>query len=92
MRIGSGRAVGLVIVALAVAKVVDRAVPGAHVAVGLGLVASLVAIARAQGLTTALLRWPWSGLGGETLAMRTAHRFRRSIPPSLRFRRLPLPV
>jgi membrane protease YdiL (CAAX protease family) len=53
MRIGSARAVGLVIVALAVAKVVDRAVPGAHVAVGLGLIACLVAVARAQGLTTA---------------------------------------
>jgi membrane protease YdiL (CAAX protease family) len=53
MRIGSGRAVGLVIVALAVAKVVDRAVSGADVAVGLGLVACLVAIARGQGLTTA---------------------------------------
>src|SRR5215218_2220432 len=51
MRIGGGRAVGLVIVALAGAKVVDRAVPGAHVAVGLGLVVCLVAIARGQGLT-----------------------------------------
>ena len=55
MRIGTGRAVGLVIVALAVAKVVDRAVPGAGVAVGLGLVACLVAIARWRGLTTAAL-------------------------------------
>jgi uncharacterized protein len=53
MRVGSARAIGLVIVALAVAKGVDRAVPGAHVAVGLGLIACLVAIARAQGLTTA---------------------------------------
>ena len=63
MRIGSGRAVGLVIVALAVAKVVDRAVPGAGVAVGLGLVACLVAIARWQGLTTAdlgLARPTWA--------------------------------
>ena len=62
MRIGSGRAVGLVIVALAVAKVVDRAVPGAHVAVGLGLIACLVAVARAQGLTAAdlgLARSTW---------------------------------
>jgi membrane protease YdiL (CAAX protease family) len=62
MRIGSGRAVGLVIVALAVAKVVDRAVPGAHVAVGLGLIACLVAVARAQGLTAAdlgLARSSW---------------------------------
>jgi hypothetical protein len=62
MRIGSGRAVGLVIVALAVAKVVDRAVSGADVAVGLGLVACLVAIARGQGLTTADLGRPrWWG-------------------------------
>jgi uncharacterized protein len=53
MGVGSARAVGLVLVALAVAKGVDRAVPGAHVAVGLGLITCLVAIARAQGLTTA---------------------------------------
>jgi membrane protease YdiL (CAAX protease family) len=62
MRIGGGRAIGLVIVALAVAKVVDRAVPGADVAVGLGLVACLVAVARAQGLTAAdlgLARSTW---------------------------------
>ena len=62
MRIGSGRAVGLVILALAVAKAVDRAVPGAHVAVGLGLVACLVVIARAQGLAAAdlgLARSSW---------------------------------
>jgi membrane protease YdiL (CAAX protease family) len=63
MRVAIARAVGLVIVALAVAKGVDRAVPGAHVAVGLGLIACLVAIARAQGLTTADLglaqsSWP----------------------------------
>jgi CAAX protease family protein len=63
MRVGGGQAVGVVIVALAVAKGVDRAVPGAHVAVGLGLIACLVAIARAQGLTTADLglaqsSWP----------------------------------
>jgi membrane protease YdiL (CAAX protease family) len=61
VRVGSGRAVGLVIVALAVAKGVDRAVPGAHVAVGLGLIACLVAIARAQGLTTADLGLARSG-------------------------------
>jgi uncharacterized protein len=62
MRVGGGRAVGVVIVALAGAKVVDRAVPGADVAVGLGLVACLVAIARGQGLTTAdlgLARSSW---------------------------------
>jgi uncharacterized protein len=54
--------VGVVIVALAVAKVVDRAVPGADVAVGLGLVACLVAVARARGLTAAdlgLARSTW---------------------------------
>src|SRR5215208_1220931 len=34
MLVGGGRAVGLVIVALAGAKVVDRVVPGADVAIG----------------------------------------------------------
>jgi membrane protease YdiL (CAAX protease family) len=53
MPIGVGRTAGLVLVALAAAKVVDRAVPGAHLAVGLGLVACLVAIARGGGLTAA---------------------------------------
>ncbi|HEV2920084.1 MAG TPA: CPBP family intramembrane glutamic endopeptidase [Actinomycetota bacterium] len=57
---------GLVLAVLAVAMVVDRAVPGAHVAVGLGLAACLVVIARADGLTAADLglarsTWP-SGL------------------------------
>ena len=63
MRIGSGRAVGLVVLALAAAKVVDRAVPGVHVAVGLGLVGCLVVIARTQGLTAAdlgLARSSWA--------------------------------
>ena len=73
MRVESGRAVGLVIVALAVAKGVDRAIPGAHVAVGLGLIACLVAIARAQGLTTADLglarsSWPTGLRWGATAA------------------------
>jgi uncharacterized protein len=73
MRIGGGRAVGLVIVAMAVAKVVDRAVPGAHVAVGLGLVVCLVAVARAQGLTAADLglarsSWPTGLRWGATAA------------------------
>ena len=48
--------------ALAGAKVVDRVVPGADVAIGLGLVACLVAIARGQGLTAAdlgLARSTW---------------------------------
>jgi membrane protease YdiL (CAAX protease family) len=62
MRIGRGWTVGLALAALAVAKAVDRAVPGAHVAVGLGLVACLVAIARGQRLTAAdlgLTRSTW---------------------------------
>jgi hypothetical protein len=37
MRIGGRRTVGLVLVGLAAARVVDRAVPGSHLAVGLGL-------------------------------------------------------
>ena len=44
---------GLVLAVLAVARVVDAVVPGAHVVVGLGLTACLVAIARAEGLTAA---------------------------------------
>jgi uncharacterized protein len=58
---GVGR-LGLVLVVLAVAAVVDRAVPGVHVAVGLGLATCLVVIARAQGLTAAdlgLARSTW---------------------------------
>jgi uncharacterized protein len=70
---GGALAIGLVIVALAVAKGVDRAVPGAHVAVGLGLVACLVAVARAQGLTMADLglaqsSWPTGLRWGATAA------------------------
>jgi uncharacterized protein len=58
---GVGR-LGLALVVLAVAVVVDRAVPGVHVAVGLGLAACLVVIARAQGLAAAdlgLARSTW---------------------------------
>src|SRR5215218_10251030 len=58
---GVGR-LGLALVVLAVAVVVDRAVPGVHVAVGLGLATCLVVIARAQGLTAAdlgLARSTW---------------------------------
>jgi membrane protease YdiL (CAAX protease family) len=58
---GVGR-LGLVLVVLAVGVVVDRAVSGVHVAVGLGLAACLVVIARAQGLTAAdlgLARSTW---------------------------------
>src|SRR3954447_17969458 len=53
MHIGRGLAVGLVLAALAAAMVVDQAVSGTHVAVGLGLTACLVTIARAAGLTAA---------------------------------------
>jgi membrane protease YdiL (CAAX protease family) len=74
MRIGRGWTVGLALAALAVAKAVDRAVPGAHVAVGLGLVACLVAIARGQGLTAADLgltrsTWPAGLRWGATAAV-----------------------
>ena len=64
------RVVGLVLAALAAALVVDRAVGGAHLAVGLGLAACLLAVARAAGLTAADLglarsAWPaglrWGG-------------------------------
>jgi uncharacterized protein len=60
---GETRAVGLVLAALAVALVVERAVGGAHLAVGLGLAACLLAVARAAGLTAADLgrarsAWP----------------------------------
>jgi membrane protease YdiL (CAAX protease family) len=60
---GGGRTVGLVLTALTGALVVDRAVPDAHVAVGLGLAACLFLIAHAEGLTAADLglarsRWP----------------------------------
>jgi membrane protease YdiL (CAAX protease family) len=61
-----GVGVGLVLAVLAVAMVVDHAVSGAHLAVGLGLAACLVVIARANGLTAAdlgLARSTWrSGL------------------------------
>jgi membrane protease YdiL (CAAX protease family) len=57
------RTVGLVLAALAGASVVDRAVPDAHLAVGLGLAVCLFLIAGAEGLTSADLglarsRWP----------------------------------
>jgi membrane protease YdiL (CAAX protease family) len=54
----------LVLAALAAAMVVDRAVSGARLAVGLGLAACLVAIARTQGLAVAdlgLARSTWPG-------------------------------
>jgi uncharacterized protein len=52
---------GLVLAVLAVAMVADRAVPDAHVAVGLGVAAWLVAITRTQGFMAADL-----GLAGST--------------------------
>ena len=48
-----GRALALVLAALAAALAVDRNVSGAHLAVGLGLTACLLVIARAQGLAAA---------------------------------------
>jgi uncharacterized protein len=63
LRAGGARTAGIVLAALAVALVVDRAVAGAHVAVGLGLAACLLLIARACGLTPAdlgLSRATWS--------------------------------
>ena len=63
---------GLVLAVLAVATVVDHAVDGAHLAVGLGLTLGLVGIARVDGLTAAdlgLARSAWrSGLRWGTAA------------------------
>jgi uncharacterized protein len=62
MRPAGGWALGLALAVLAVGLVVDRAVAGAHVAIGLGLAACLVVIARACGLTAAdlgLARSTW---------------------------------
>jgi uncharacterized protein len=62
MNLEGSRAVGLVLAVLAAGLVVDRAVAGAHLAVGLGLTACLLAVARAGGLTPAdlgLARSTW---------------------------------
>jgi CAAX protease family protein len=74
-RISGTWAAGLVVVVLAVALAVERALGGAHLAVGLGLAACLVAVARAVGLTATDLglarpAWP-SGLrwGGAAAAL-----------------------
>lgn len=75
MHSGGGWTVALVLVALAVGKAVDRAVPGAHVAVGLALAGCLLVIARAAGLAAAGLglarsTWPaglWWGAAAATL-------------------------
>jgi uncharacterized protein len=64
MHPGGTRAVGLVLAALVAGVVVDRAVGGAHLAVGLVLAACLLAVARACGLTAAdlgLARSAWLG-------------------------------
>ena len=71
MRSGGVWTVGLVVAALAVALAVDRGF-GAHVAVGLGLAACLLVIARVRGLTAADLglarsTWP-AGLRWGTAA------------------------
>jgi uncharacterized protein len=55
MNLGGPRAVGLVLGGLAAGLVLDRAVAGVHVAVGLGLAAGLLVVARAAGLTAAEL-------------------------------------
>jgi membrane protease YdiL (CAAX protease family) len=68
---------GLILTALAVARAVDHAVAGAHLAVGLGLAACLAGIARAQRLTAADLglarsAWPaglrWGGAAAALVA------------------------
>jgi uncharacterized protein len=71
MRSGGVWTAGLVLAALAVASAVDRGF-GAHVAVGLGLAACLLVIARVQGLPAADLglarsTWP-AGLRWGTAA------------------------
>jgi membrane protease YdiL (CAAX protease family) len=72
-RRGEGWALGLVLAALAAAKVVDRAASGAHVAVGLGLAACLLLIARDQRLAATDLglarsTWPEGLRWGATAA------------------------
>jgi membrane protease YdiL (CAAX protease family) len=52
-RISGTWAAGLVVLVLAASLAVDRAVGGAHLAVGLGLAVCLVAVALAVGLTAA---------------------------------------
>jgi uncharacterized protein len=58
---GSAVGVGLVLAVLAVATVVDHAIPRVHLAVGLGLATCLLVIARANGLTAADLGLARSG-------------------------------
>ena len=62
MNVGGLRAVGLALAGLAGGLIVDQTVAGVHVAVGLGLVACLVVVAWAAGLTVAdlgLARAAW---------------------------------
>jgi uncharacterized protein len=62
MSSGGGRTVGLVLAMLVAALVLDRAAAGGHLAVGLGLAACLVVLARICGLTAAdlgLARSTW---------------------------------
>jgi uncharacterized protein len=59
---GDGWAVGVVVSVLAVGLAVGQSAPGAHLAVGLGLAACLLVVARATGLSTAdlgLARCTW---------------------------------
>ena len=61
--IRNSRALGLVLAGLAAALAVERAISGGHLAVGLGLTAGLLVIARAQGLAAAdlgLARPTWT--------------------------------
>jgi hypothetical protein len=79
MRIGGGGTVGFVLAAVVAGLVVERAVPGAHVAVGLGLAACVVVIARAGGLTASdlgLVRstWPCPTSAREVMRSTTAVR------------------
>jgi uncharacterized protein len=76
-RISGTWAAGLVVLVLAASLAVDRAVGGAHLAVGLGLAVCLVAVARAVGLTAADLglarpAWPaglrWGGAAAALVA------------------------
>jgi membrane protease YdiL (CAAX protease family) len=81
-------AVGLVLAVLATGLLVDQAVPGAHVAVGLGLAACLLAIARAARLTAADLglarsAWPpglrWGAAAAAVVA--AAYALALLVPP-----------
>ena len=83
-----GWALGVALAVLAVGLAVDRAVAGAHVAVGLGLAVCLAVIARACGLTAADLglarsTWPaglrWGAAAAAVVAAAYALGF--VVPP-----------